>query len=564
MKKISILIILLFSSTAFSQSWTELKETNITVGVNAYDIFTNGAGNHIIVNETNVLKYYKMDVNGNTIIDLNPPLENSAVTSPSISGDATKLYVVYRKGTENKIRAKYSSDGGLTWSYISELILTNAPSSIECVFSKNKLHITYQIGTIVYFNYYDNSTGNWLSQSQQVSGTYSASNPRITINNSGSIDTVYFTFHESEPRFIKWRRYIVGSGMGSLYSANTYSSDVLLNLGAAVDNKYLYTFFKNTTTQKISWFVVRIWNHDLIGQGNTTGTTATQNIFCTNTANNMPYTAAWNTARSPNGIYSMSMDGSVILLYDLIYNNPSQTAVDVVNLSASGNDIPVVWKDNLSNNKLRYKYYDDLPLVPQNLTVAWYNGHPRLTWNTNGEADMNTYKIWKYAEGSAMIAATITHNASYTTQSWIDNSVTYPGKFDPEIEYIYKVKAVDIGNHESDYSNQVSIVGTGGIWKSGDQNSENRVTINEYKLFSNYPNPFNPSTTISYSIKEDGIVTLKVYDILGKEIATLVNENKPAGNYEAEFNASSLPSGMYIYKIQSGSFIDVKKMLLTK
>jgi hypothetical protein len=83
-------------------------------------------------------------------------------------------------------------------------------------------------------------------------------------------------------------------------------------------------------------------------------------------------------------------------------------------------------------------------------------------------------------------------------------------------------------------------------------------------LDQNYPNPFNPSTKISYSIKEEGLVTLKVYDILGKEIATLINENKPEGNYEVEFNASALPSGLYIYKIQSGSFSDVKKMLLTK
>ena len=90
------------------------------------------------------------------------------------------------------------------------------------------------------------------------------------------------------------------------------------------------------------------------------------------------------------------------------------------------------------------------------------------------------------------------------------------------------------------------------------------TALTAYALNQNYPNPFNPTTKISYSIKEEGLVTLKVYDILGKEIATLVNENKPAGFYEAEFNASQLPSGMYIYKIQSGSFSDVKKMLLTK
>jgi hypothetical protein len=95
-------------------------------------------------------------------------------------------------------------------------------------------------------------------------------------------------------------------------------------------------------------------------------------------------------------------------------------------------------------------------------------------------------------------------------------------------------------------------------------NPGNQLAPVEYNMDQNYPNPFNPSTKILYSIKEEGLVTLKVYNILGKEIAILVNENKPEGNYEAEFNASQLPSGMYIYKIQAGSFSDVKKMLLTK
>ena len=88
--------------------------------------------------------------------------------------------------------------------------------------------------------------------------------------------------------------------------------------------------------------------------------------------------------------------------------------------------------------------------------------------------------------------------------------------------------------------------------------------ISDYSLEQNYPNPFNPSTKISYSIKEEGLVTLKAYDVLGKEVTVLVNENKPVGYYEAEFNASQLPSGMYIYKLQAGSFTNVKKMLLTK
>lgn len=86
----------------------------------------------------------------------------------------------------------------------------------------------------------------------------------------------------------------------------------------------------------------------------------------------------------------------------------------------------------------------------------------------------------------------------------------------------------------------------------------------EFKLDQNYPNPFNPSTTISYQLPATGFVTLKVYNVLGEEVAELVNENKPAGNYSVNFNATELASGMYIYKISAGNFIQTKKMILMK
>ena len=86
----------------------------------------------------------------------------------------------------------------------------------------------------------------------------------------------------------------------------------------------------------------------------------------------------------------------------------------------------------------------------------------------------------------------------------------------------------------------------------------------EFGLIQNYPNPFNPSTKINYQIPEISFVTLKVYDVLGNEIATLVNEEKPIGSYEVEFNAKSLPSGIYFYRLQAGSFVETKKMVLMK
>ena len=102
--------------------------------------------------------------------------------------------------------------------------------------------------------------------------------------------------------------------------------------------------------------------------------------------------------------------------------------------------------------------------------------------------------------------------------------------------------------------------------------TEDITPVKEYSLSQNYPNPFNPSTTIQYSIPSVGtglalsetLVTLKVYDILCREVATLVNENKPVGNYEVKFDGSNLSSGIYFYTLKADSFTKTKKMLLLK
>jgi hypothetical protein len=86
----------------------------------------------------------------------------------------------------------------------------------------------------------------------------------------------------------------------------------------------------------------------------------------------------------------------------------------------------------------------------------------------------------------------------------------------------------------------------------------------EFKLFQNYPNPFNPSTTINFSIPNSGFTQLKVYNTLGKEVQTLVNENKQAGKYQIEFNAENLSNGMYVYRLVRGKFSETKKMILLK
>lgn len=90
------------------------------------------------------------------------------------------------------------------------------------------------------------------------------------------------------------------------------------------------------------------------------------------------------------------------------------------------------------------------------------------------------------------------------------------------------------------------------------------LTPETFQLYSNYPNPFNPSTKIRYAIAKSAFTTLKVYSLLGQEIATLINEEKAPGVYEVNFDGLSLTSGTYLYKLQAGEFSETRKMILLK
>ncbi|MBZ0200219.1 MAG: S8 family peptidase, partial [Ignavibacteriaceae bacterium] len=124
------------------------------------------------------------------------------------------------------------------------------------------------------------------------------------------------------------------------------------------------------------------------------------------------------------------------------------------------------------------------------------------------------------------------------------------------------LEKVDLNNAFTNARSKFQVI----LTDVGDKNDN---VVHSFDLAQNYPNPFNPSTTIKYTVPNNvnsqwSIVNLKVYDILGNEIATLVNENKPAGNYEAEFNATNLSSGVYFYKLTAGGITLTKKMVLLR
>ena len=94
--------------------------------------------------------------------------------------------------------------------------------------------------------------------------------------------------------------------------------------------------------------------------------------------------------------------------------------------------------------------------------------------------------------------------------------------------------------------------------------SDNELFVNKFELNQNYPNPFNPTTTIKYSIPANGIITLLVFNAIGEEVSMLANEFKEAGTYDVSFNSGELSSGIYFYRLQAGSFVETKKMILLK
>jgi len=123
--------------------------------------------------------------------------------------------------------------------------------------------------------------------------------------------------------------------------------------------------------------------------------------------------------------------------------------------------------------------------------------------------------------------------------------------------YYYKITALDNTLHQSAPSEEAHINITG-IPEAPP------IVVEHYSLLQNYPNPFNPSTKISWQSPVGSHQTLKVFDVLGNEVATLVDEYRNAGSYEINFNANSLSSGIYFYKLTIGSFVDSKKMILLR
>lgn len=199
---------------------------------------------------------------------------------------------------------------------------------------------------------------------------------------------------------------------------------------------------------------------------------------------------------------------------------------------------------------------DPAPQPPTITMSGSWGDSPTLSWTNNTEPDFDHYILKKeYDFGSGWGSPYYINPA---TSPYTDNNVEIT-KFG-DLTARYSVCAVDAASNTSAYSNLVSTLGQS-LWKS----EENEVSnLTEYRLYSNYPNPFNPTTNITFQIPQKGHLIIKIYDVLGNEVSELINEEYEAGLYTTKFDATNLPSGIYFYNLIINGFSQSKKMILTK
>ncbi len=155
----------------------------------------------------------------------------------------------------------------------------------------------------------------------------------------------------------------------------------------------------------------------------------------------------------------------------------------------------------------------------------------------------------------------------YYTYASDDGNYLAISKKDSIVIYSFEKKAFVFKNYYKNARSYRTFLDSSFLYLAILENKTDLVTTSlptNYSLSQNYPNPFNPETTMSYSIPKSEHVTLKVFDVLGREIATIVDEYKQAGTYKANFNASGLVSGVYFYQLRVGSFMQIKKMVMIK
>ncbi|MBL1213090.1 MAG: T9SS type A sorting domain-containing protein [Ignavibacteriae bacterium] len=560
MKKIFILI-MLFTISISAQSWNSIITSSINVtNVKYIENYADKDGIHIVTFDSgDDIKYYLLNTSGSTI--------RSATIStngeyPNIVGDNEAVYIVYREGSN--IRVKKSTNAGASWSQRTEQSIgSNQCSGIDAAISDDGIHVVWSIADSYGWmetNYkrFDDGNNNWndfknvtdYTDGYGTSPTVAISTDRVHVgyNSLEYMPDTYYTFDADEMSRTKYnstwqtQQTIAShqSGRGKIFAASNKLYDFYYDFVPGMGSFYTLLYFKYRNYGSTAWSSSTLLDY----------IDPTVNSTVCETANGNVHVYFANGVVEEKIIINGSVNStSAISAYNSIY---------ALSAKSIHNDIYLNWCEN-NSTYLKLRQYDAAPSTPQNLSITSYNSHPKLVWNKNIDADIDYYRIYKKKGTTNFVLY-----ATSTTAEYVDNEEIYlssPHAFDGIAKY--KIMAIDLSGYESSFSNEVEVRVAGEPLEKGSV-TNHPDEFKNYELAQNFPNPFNPTTSIKYSVKERGFVSLKVYDLLGKEVADLVNETKNIGHYSANFDASELPSGVYIYSLRVNDFVQNRKMSLLK
>ncbi len=209
----------------------------------------------------------------------------------------------------------------------------------------------------------------------------------------------------------------------------------------------------------------------------------------------------------------------------------------------------------------------DFLSAPLNFAGSSQNNHPKLTWDENIEPDFSNYEVWKKVNTGGYSLLTTTTNTYFVDTD--EDIISQPESNDKDV--FYKIRAADNTGKKSLYTSPVQYLVSGDpLWSRDGSKNFQALKLDDFALETNHPNPFNPTTQISYALPEASVVTLEVFDVSGRKVSVLVKKSQEQGWHYATFDGGTLPSGIYIYRIsatgmESGKrFTQAKRMLLVK
>ena len=422
----------------------------------------------------------------------------------------------YRDGN-SEIYYKRSIDGGVSWS--ADMQLTNDPASSwnpSVTVSGSVVHVVWQDdrngNTEIYYKRSIDEGGNWEADTRLTNNASSSVSPSVTVSGP-AVHVVWFDNRDGNEE-IYYKR--------SLDFGGSWGTDIRMTNNSAISRNPSVT--ASGSAAHVVWEDNREGNWEIYYKGSIDeGVNWDPDTRLTNNTANSWYPSVSSSGSDVHIVWSDDRDGNLEIYYKGSINKGvnwdadtrltnNSAASRTPSVTVSGQAVHVVWDDRRggASGEIYYKRSTDAGvswIADTQLTVNFASQNPSVS--VSGTA---VYVVWK----------------DYRDGNW------------------------EIYSKQNPTGNPVGIINI---------NSE---IPNEFSLGQNYPNPFNPATKIKFELRNTSFTNLVIYDGLGREVETIVNEQLNAGSYKADWNASNFPSGVYFYKLTTGDFSKTNKMLLIK